>query len=90
MNRSGLVKEVSDATGLSRNDVDKVLNAALGAITNALSNEDKVSLLGFGSFSVRHRKARQGRNPRTGAAQTIPASNRVHFSAGANLKRAVN
>jgi len=70
--------------------LDAHLDSAIGAITGALQNGDQVSLVGFGTYSVKHRAARAGRNPQTGAEIQIAAANVPSFKAGKALKDAVN
>jgi DNA-binding protein HU-beta len=90
MKKSDFVAEIAKKTGMSRAKADEAVNAVLDAITDALKSGDKVTLTGFGSFEVRHRAARPGRDIRTKQKITIPASNRPVFSAGAVLKAAVS
>ena len=90
MNKGELIDSVADSAGLSRADATKAVDAILESITNALKANSSVSLVGFGTFSVKARAARMGRNPRTGEAIQIPASNVPGFKAGKALKDAVN
>jgi DNA-binding protein HU-beta len=90
MKKSDFVAEVAKKTGMSRAKADEAVNAVLDAITETLKSGDKVTLTGFGSFEVRHRAARPGRDIRTKQKITIPASQRPVFSAGAVLKAAVS
>ena len=90
MNKSELVDAIADAADLSKASAGRALDAAVDAVTSALSNGDQVSLVGFGSFSVKHRAARAGRNPQTGAEIQIKAANVPSFKAGKALKDAVN
>ena len=90
MNKGELVEAVAASAGLSRADATKAVDATLDAITSTLSNGGSVSLVGFGTFSVKARAARMGRNPRTGEAIQIAASNVPGFKAGKGLKDAVN
>ena len=89
MNKKDLIKAVAEAAGLTNKDAEKAINALTGAITDALKKGEKVQLVGFGTFEVRERAAKQGRNPRTGAAIEIPASKLPAFRAGQALKDAV-
>jgi DNA-binding protein HU-beta len=89
VNKSQLVDEVAAATGQSKTAVAQVIDGALDAISGALGAGDKVTLTGFGTFERRHRKARVGRNPQTGAEVPIPAANVPAFKAGKALKDAV-
>jgi DNA-binding protein HU-beta len=90
MNKSELIGVIASESGLSKADAARALNATIDAITNAMSSGDGVQLTGFGSFVVRDRAARTGRNPQTGAAIQIAASKVAAFKAGKNLKEAVN
>ena len=90
MNKGELVEAVAASAGLSRADATKAVDATLDAITSTLANGGSVSLVGFGTFSVKARAARMGRNPRTGEAIQIKASNVPGFKAGTGLKDAVN
>lgn len=89
MNKKDLIKAVADASALTNKDAEKAINAVTAAITDALKKGDKVQLVGFGTFEVRERAAKQGRNPRTGEAMEIPASKLPAFRAGQALKDAV-
>lgn len=89
MNKSELVDSIANETGLTKADSAKALEACLGCVRQSLKQKDEVRLIGFGTFSVSHRKATKGRNPRTGAEINIPARNVVRFKAGANLQEAV-
>lgn len=90
MNKGELIEAVADAADLSKADATRAVDAVLDGITNALKHGNNVSLVGFGTFSVKHRAARQGRNPRTGETIHISASNVPGFKAGKGLKDAVN
>ena len=90
MNKNDLVKSVADATDMSSADAARVVDGVFESITNSLRGGEEVRLVGFGSFSVVRRKATTGRNPRTGEAIDIPASNQPKFKAGKALKEAVN
>lgn len=89
MNKTELVAAVAEKAGLSKKDAEAALNAVTASITDALKNGDKVQLVGFGTFEVRERAAKTGRNPRTGATMQIPASKLPAFKAGKALKDAV-
>ncbi len=89
MNKSELVDSMASAAGISKAAADKSLNAFLDAVTNALADGDKVTLVGFGTFSTSDRAERQGRNPQTGAAIKIPARTVARFKAGSKLAEAV-
>ena len=90
MNKSELIEAVSSKADLSKADAGRAVDAAFEAITKALKKNDKVSLVGFGTFEVRKRAARTGRNPRTGETIKIKASKVPGFKAGKALKDAVN
>ena len=81
---------VSTNAGLSKQDSSRCVETILDTITNALKRGEEVRIVGFGTFSVSHRKATTGRNPRTGESIQIPASKRPKFSVGKALKDAVN
>lgn len=89
MNKTELVESIVNETGLSKKDAAAALDATLNSIKNALSEGDTVSILGFGSFSVKSRPERQGRNPATGEPMTIKASKNPVFKAGKSFKDAV-
>ena len=82
MNKSDLVSAIADESGLSKADATRALEATTSAISGALSNGGKVAITGFGSFLVRSRAARSGRNPQTGATIQISASKVPAFKAG--------
>ena len=90
MNKSDLIDSIAASAGLSKADAGRALDAMTSGITSALQQGQSVSLVGFGTFSVKHRAARAGRNPRTGATIQIAASNNPSFKAGKALKDAVN
>lgn len=90
MNKNDLISAVTAASGTSKADAAKAVDAVCNVITNALSRGEEVRLTGFGSFSVANRSARVGRNPRTGEPINIPASRQPKFKAGKQLKSAVN
>ena len=90
MNKSDLVDAVASSADLTKASAARAVDATLDAIGGALGNGDSVSLVGFGTFSVRHRAARDGRNPQTGATIKIAAKNVVKFKAGAELSSTVN
>ena len=89
MNKTELIAAVAEKTDLSKKDADAAVSAVLGAITDALKAGDKIQLVGFGTFEVRNRAAKQGRNPRTNETMTVPASKVPAFKAGKALKDAV-
>ena len=90
MNKTELVAAVAEKAALSKKDAEKAVSAVVDTITAALADGDKVQLVGFGTFEVRERAARTGKNPRTGAAIKIAASKVPAFKAGKALKDAVN
>ncbi|HEX3047187.1 MAG TPA: HU family DNA-binding protein [Bacillota bacterium] len=89
MNKTDLVEKIVKATKLTKKDSDKALTAIIGAISGALAKGEKVQLVGFGSFEVRKRAARKGRNPQTGKEISIAARKVPVFKAGKALKDAV-
>jgi len=89
VNKGELVEAVAATIDMSKAQADRVVNAVFGAIEKGLKREGKVSLVGFGTFDVRRRKARTGRNPRTGETIKIKASKGVGFKAGKALKDSV-
>ena len=90
MNKAELIEAVVDAAELSKADASKAVDGVISAITNSLKNGDQVTLVGFGTFLVRDRAARTGRNPRTGEAIQIAAAKVPGFKAGKALKDSVN
>lgn len=90
MNKNELIATVAEAADLSKADATKAVDAVFSGVTSALSKGDEVRLVGFGTFSVAHRAASQGRNPRTGEPIAIAASKQPKFKAGKQLKDAVN
>ena len=89
MNKAELINAVAEKAGLSKKDTELAVNAVIDVITKALKKGDKVQLVGFGSFEVKKRAARTGRNPRTKETIQIPASKIPVFKAGKALKDAV-
>ena len=90
MNKTELIAAMAETSGLSKKDCESALTAFIAATENALKAGDKVQLVGFGTFEVSSRAAREGRNPRTGKAMDIKASKAPRFKAGKSLKDAVN
>lgn len=90
MNRQELIAALADKTGSSKADADRTIAALLEIVTATLKKGDNVALVGFGTFEVRKRAARNGRNPATGEAIKIKASKAPAFKAGATLKATVN
>jgi DNA-binding protein HU-beta len=90
MNKTQLIDVVATKTGLKKKDAEAAVNAVNEAIVEALKAGDKVQVIGFGTYEVKERAAREGRNPKTGETITIAASKAPVFSAGKALKDAVN
>jgi len=90
MNKTEFVEAVAEGAELTKADASRAVDAALAAITKALKKGDTVTLVGFGTFTVRKRAAREGRNPRTGETIKVAASKNPAFKAGKALKDAVN
>ena len=90
MNRNELIDALATKTGSTKVDAERSIAALIEVITDTLKKGDSISLIGFGSFEVRKRAARTGRNPATGAELKIKASKQPTFKAGATLKAAVN
>ena len=89
MNKTELIAAVAESAGLTKKDTERVVNACLDAITAALSQGDKVQISGFGTFEVKDREARIGRNPHTKEAIEIPATKVPGFKASKTLKDTV-
>jgi len=89
MNKTDLIAAIADKAELTKKDAEKALNAFTASVEGALKKGDKVQLVGFGSFEVRARAARKGRNPATGKEITIAASKAPVFKAGKALKDAI-
>ncbi|AUS95028.1 integration host factor subunit alpha [Clostridium thermosuccinogenes] len=90
MNKSELIQSMAEKSELSKKDAEKALNAFLESVEEALAKGDKVQLVGFGSFEVRRRAERKGKNPQTKEEIIIPASNAPVFRVGKALRDAVN
>ena len=90
MNKTELIAEVAAKTELSKKDAEKAVNAVFESIVNALKADEKVSLVGFGSFEAKTRPARKGHNPLTGKEIEIAATKAAAFKAGKALKDALN
>lgn len=90
MNKTELIEAVADAANLSKADAGRAVDGVLDSIMNTLKAGDQVTLVGFGTFNVRARAARTGRNPQTGETMQIKASNSPGFKAGKAFKDAVN
>ena len=89
MNKTDLVNALSEDTGLTKKEAEKAVASVIDTITAALKDGEKVQLVGFGTFEVRNRAAKQGHNPRTGEPMIVPASKLPAFKAGKSLKDAV-
>ena len=89
MNKKELATEAAGKVGMTQKDTQNVVDAVTETIISSLSKEQKVTLVGFGTFQVRQRKAREGRNPRTGKKLEIPAKKVPKFKAGKKLREAV-
>lgn len=90
MNKQELVAAMADQTGLSKKDTEKALKAFTDVVAEELKKGEKVQLVGFGTFEVAERAAREGRNPQSGAVMQIPASKAPKFKAGKALKDSLN
>ena len=90
MNKSELIDAIADSSELTKADASRALDGFIDAVTDALKNNDSVALVGFGTFSVKDRAERKGRNPQTGQEITIKAAKIPGFKAGKSLKDAVN
>ncbi len=90
MNKGDLINKIAESANLSKAQATDALNAVLDGITESLKGGDKVTLIGFGTFSVSHREARSGRNPQTGETIQIAAKNVVKFKPGKEISDAVN
>ncbi|MCF7969770.1 MAG: HU family DNA-binding protein [Methylococcaceae bacterium] len=90
MNKSELIDAMADASELTKADAGRALDAFMSSVTKALQNGDSVALVGFGTFTVKDRAERKGRNPQTGAEITIQAAKIPSFKAGKGLKDSVN
>ena len=90
MNKTELVAAIAEQTELSKKDAEKALKEFIDVVTDELKKGEKVQLVGFGTFEISERAAREGRNPLTGATMSIPASKAPKFKAGKALKDAVN
>ena len=90
MNKTELVAAMAEQAGVSKKDAEKTLKAFTDVVADELKKGGKVQLVGFGTFEVSERAAREGRNPQTGAVINIPATKTPSFTAGAELKKNVN
>ena len=90
MNKAQLISKIAEDSGITNAQASKALGAVINGVTSTLESGDKLTLVGFGTFSTSERAARKGRNPRTGETIQIAASKQPKFKAGAPLKAAVN
>jgi len=90
MKKPELAAAIAEKAGVTKEKAGEIINAITDEISNAMTKNDPVTLIGFGTFSVRERSARTGKNPQTGASIQIPASKSVGFKAGKSLKDSVN
>ena len=90
MNKNELVTSMAEKTGMKKTEVEKVLKAFTDTVAEELKKGEKIQLVGFGTFEVSERSAREGRNPRTGETMTIAATKAPKFKAGKALKDAIN
>ena len=90
MNKAELVAKMADDAGISKTQANAALDSFVAAVTKTLKKGDKVTLVGFGSFELRERKAREGRNPKTGEKIEIPTSRLPAFSVGKFFKKRLN
>lgn len=90
MNKSELIEAIAESADISKAAAGRAIDAVVDSVTNALKSGDQVTLIGFGTFSVKDRAARTGRNPQTGAEIQIAAAKIPSFKAGKGLKDAVN
>ncbi len=90
VNKTELVASVAEKAAMTKKDAEKAINALFASVEEALAKKDKVQVIGFGTFEVKARGARKGRNPQTGKEITIPASKTPVFKAGKGLKDSVN
>ncbi|MFC6335163.1 HU family DNA-binding protein [Paenibacillus septentrionalis] len=89
MNKTDLINNIAEKNGLTKRDVETVINGFLAEVTDALASGDKVQLIGFGTFETRKRSGRVGRNPQTGEDINIPETTVPAFKAGNKLKEAI-
>jgi len=90
MNKTELINQIAESASITKKEAGKALQSFIMEITDTLEKGDKLQLLGFGTFSVTQRSAREGRNPQTGKAIKIPAKKIVKFKVGSKLSEAVN
>ena len=90
MNKAELVSEIASGTGLTKTKATEVVDSIVSTVTEALKKGEKVTLVGFGTFTTSKREARKGRNPKTGAVLNIPGKTVAKFKAGSELSKSVN
>ncbi|MEY2904005.1 MAG: hypothetical protein RJA52_21 [Bacteroidota bacterium] len=90
MNKGDLINKIAEGAGITKAQASDALNAVIEGISGALKSGEKITLIGFGTFSVSAREERTGRNPQTGASITIPAKKMVKFKPGKELSDSVN
>lgn len=90
MNKADLISKVAEQSGLTRKDASAAVGAIFDTVSTSLKNGESVQIMGFGTFEVRNRASRKGRNPQTGEEITIPASKNPAFKPGKQLKESVN
>jgi integration host factor subunit beta len=90
MTKAELVEEVANCSDLTKKDAEVIVQTVLDSIVNSLKNGEKIELRGFGSFRVRNRSGRQGRNPKTGSTVKVPAKKVPYFKPGKELKELIN
>ena len=90
MNKAELVSEIANGTGLTKTKASEVVDSIVSSVTEALKNGEKVTLVGFGTFTTSKREARKGRNPKTGEVINIPGKTVARFKAGSELSKNVN
>jgi DNA-binding protein HU-beta len=90
MNKTELVSSIAKETGLSKTKTNEVVDAFVSAVSESLSKGEKVTLVGFGTFTTSKREARKGRNPKTGEVINIPSKTVARFKAGSDLTKSVN
>ena len=90
MNKADLINSISEKTGLTKTKSNEMIDAFLSSVTESLSNGEKVTLVGFGTFTTSQRDARKGRNPKTGEEITIAGKTVAKFKAGNELNKSVN
>lgn len=90
MTKADLVEKVASEAEMTKKDAEQLVEIIFESIVSTLNNGEKIELRGFGSFRVRHRNARKGRNPKTGAAVNIPAKRVAYFKPGKDLKELIN